>query len=219
LFSQESNVANLANKPETPDLDFGADETGSDDSILDFDVNDAMDDDDTASTMIMDNDALNEMDETVIMESPAFDPVVADGDVSEIESSDNSLDFDMDFDSDKTEEADLDTGLEFDLTALEDLDDLENLNDLDGLDGLENLDDLEVIEETSDNAEVLKANVNIDDEIDTMIELAQAYADMEDFESAVSASEEIILRGNDVQKEKARSLLAKLRNNCEALSA
>ncbi len=67
----------------------------------------------------------------------------------------------------------------------------------------------ETLISSSDSLEAVKGNVS--DELDTMIELAIAYIDMGDSESAVSALEEIIETGNEEQKIKAKDLLSKVK--------
>ncbi len=47
-------------------------------------------------------------------------------------------------------------------------------------------------------------------EVDTMLDLAKAYIDMGDSDSATSALNEIISAGNDVQKAEAQNLLKQL---------
>ena len=48
------------------------------------------------------------------------------------------------------------------------------------------------------------------DEVQTKLDLAQAYIDMEDFEGARGVLGEVLAEGNPGQQEIAKSLLAKL---------
>lgn len=48
------------------------------------------------------------------------------------------------------------------------------------------------------------------DEMETKLDLAKAYTDMEDAESAQFILEEILLKGNNRQKQEAEELLSKL---------
>ena len=48
------------------------------------------------------------------------------------------------------------------------------------------------------------------DEVETMLDLAKAYLDMGDSDSASSALEEIIAAGNDRQRQEAQELLQKI---------
>ena len=98
-----------------------------------------------------------------------------------------------------------------------DLDQLSGDIELDGAGLLdqtsaEALDDLEIPDLTSDN-ELISDNVaNIDgsDEMDTMMDLAKAYIDMGDKDSASSALGEIVKSGNPAQVSEAETLLRKI---------
>ncbi len=98
-----------------------------------------------------------------------------------------------------------------------DLDQLSGDLELDGTELLDQpsadaLDDLEIPDLTSDN-ELMTDNVaNIDgsDEMDTMMDLAKAYIDMGDKDSASSALGEIVKSGNPAQVSEAETLLRKI---------
>lgn len=61
-------------------------------------------------------------------------------------------------------------------------------------------------------ANILDDEFGLDDlgEVDTMLDLAKAYIDMGDTESAASALDEIVTAGNDEQKAEAKALLKQL---------
>jgi len=98
-----------------------------------------------------------------------------------------------------------------------DLDQLSGDLEIEGADLLDqtsagSLDDLEMSDLASDS-ELLTDNVaNIDgsDEMDTMMDLAKAYIDMGDKDSASSALGEIVKSGNPAQVSEAENLLTKI---------
>ncbi len=70
----------------------------------------------------------------------------------------------------------------------------------------------EISDDTSgiDTGALEALNVGDGDEVDTMLDLARAYIDMGDSESAASALNEIISVGNDKQQQEARDLLEQI---------
>jgi pilus assembly protein FimV len=83
------------------------------------------------------------------------------------------------------------------------------------LDGTEMLDDsvsdLEIPDLTADNDQLLSGDVGTSaDEMDTMMDLAKAYIDMGDKDSASSALGEIVKGGSPEQKTEAETLLRKI---------
>ena len=97
-----------------------------------------------------------------------------------------------------------------------DLDQLSGDLELDGTDLLDDstasVDGLEMPDLTSDN-DLINDNINeLDgsDEMDTMMDLAKAYIDMGDKDSASSALGEIVKSGNPAQKVEAETLLRKI---------
>ena len=97
-----------------------------------------------------------------------------------------------------------------------DLDQLSGDLELDGTDlmdhGSASVDDLEMPDLTSDNDINTSNLANIDgsDEMDTMMDLAKAYIDMGDKDSASSALGEIVKSGNPAQVSEAETLLRKI---------
>jgi len=98
-----------------------------------------------------------------------------------------------------------------------DLDQLSGDIELDGADLLdqtssEALDDLEIPDLTSDNELISDnvASIEGSDEMDTMMDLAKAYIDMGDKDSASSALGEIVKSGNPAQVSEAETLLRKI---------
>ncbi len=97
-----------------------------------------------------------------------------------------------------------------------DLDQLSGDLELDGTDlmdqGTAAVDDLEMPDLTSDNSIDTSNVANIDgsDEMDTMMDLAKAYIDMGDKDSASSALGEIVKSGNPAQVSEAETLLRKI---------
>ncbi len=98
-----------------------------------------------------------------------------------------------------------------------DLDQLSGDIELDGADLLdqtssEALDDLEIPDLTSDSdlSSDNVANIESSDEMDTMMDLAKAYIDMGDKDSASSALGEIVKSGTPAQVSEAETLLRKI---------
>ena len=97
-----------------------------------------------------------------------------------------------------------------------DLDQLSGDLELDGTDlmdqGTAAVDDLEMPDLTSDNSIDTSNVASIDgsDEMDTMMDLAKAYIDMGDKDSASSALGEIVKSGNPAQVSEAETLLRKI---------
>ena len=76
-------------------------------------------------------------------------------------------------------------------------------------DGLGDVADLEIPDLTSDN-ELLSSDLSDSDEMDTMMDLAKAYIDMGDKDSASSALGEIVKSGTPAQVSEAENLLRKI---------
>ncbi len=110
---------------------------------------------------------------------------------------------------------DSDESLDFSTTADDltlDLDQLTGEMELDGTEMLDDsVSDLEIPDLTADNDQLLNDDVGTGaDEMDTMMDLAKAYIDMGDKDSASSALGEIVKGGSPEQVSQAESLLRKI---------
>jgi pilus assembly protein FimV len=110
---------------------------------------------------------------------------------------------------------DSDESLDFSTTADDLTLDLDQLTGEMELDGTEMLDDsvseLEIPDLTADNDQLLTGDVGTSaDEMDTMMDLAKAYIDMGDKDSASSALGEIVKGGSPEQISEAETLLRKI---------
>ncbi len=150
-------------------------------------------------------ESLESMEESTFNLDPDLDNI----DTSEM---DFSLD-DDDFSVSSLNE--LDSGLDQDLSQLSEL----NLDDLDLGDPNDDsilasiqLDDNEsnAADKTPDANVELGSEVVDDDEIETKLDLANAYAEMGDEDGAKSIIEEVMEEGNDEQKTKAQAILQRL---------
>lgn len=70
------------------------------------------------------------------------------------------------------------------------------------------LDDLD--EEDGSDVQLEEAGADLTDEINTKLDLARAYVDMEDAEGARSILDEVVKEGNDGQQEEAKKLLEQI---------
>ena len=87
------------------------------------------------------------------------------------------------------------------------LDEDEEVADLNDLEIAHSLDDLEEVETTSLSGDEMD---EIDDEVNTKVDLARAYVDMGDGEGARSILEEVLGEGNQGQQQEAQQLLDQL---------
>ncbi len=122
----------------------------------------------------------------------------------------DSLDVDNTLDSATAAGASAAEELTLDLEQLTGDIDLEN-TELVGS-GLDLTQELEIPDLTSDNSLLSDASSALgnNDEVDTMMDLAKAYVDMGDRDSAASALDEIIKTGNPAQRAEAEGLLRKI---------
>jgi len=82
--------------------------------------------------------------------------------------------------------------------------------DGDDLDWLSNIDDDLSLENTTEDAEGEVAFSTGGDEVDTKLDLAKAYIDMDDKESARGILDEVVQEGNEDQKREAQELIQQL---------
>lgn len=206
ITSEDSSVGSI-------NRDFSANEDASSDDETDLmdqslDPGFAFDESDLEATGDFSEAAAEMAEDNGTIEFPDFDktdaPTISDdsldgaltldeldiGDVTSANSGDsaNSVADDLTLDLDK-----LSGDLELDSTSL-----------LDGDDS----DSLEIPDLTSDND--LLSGTDSADEMDTMMDLAKAYIDMGDKDSASSALGEIVKSGNPAQVSEAETLLRKI---------
>ncbi len=184
------------------------------DNVLDFDIGEAETDkveEPIEATETSPEDVAEEEQE----KSTGLDPNSTIVDLDEFA--------DLDLGDEELEDADNESDIQQTEYNLTDLDDLLGEDEQESGSDQEQSTDAEETqksEDTEDNfeetlvqdSEQLKANDRVDDEIDTMIELAKAYVDMGDTESAISALEEIIATGSEEQRQKAEKMLQQVKS-------
>lgn len=181
---------NVFDSEETKPVSDSETETIADElDTIDFDL-DSVDMDDSASGEESKDNKASEIDE---LESFEFDlPSETDSDVDNI-----------DLNSDFEEDENLDFSLDDELLDHADTDLSENSVSL--------KDDLDITSSDIDDLDLEVSDLTDMDELETKIDLAKAYVDMGDLDSAKAIAEEVIDKGNKEQKEAAQAIIEQLK--------
>lgn len=129
---------------------------------------------------------------------------------------DSMADVEIDFGLDNNVDADIDVSVAE--TEEEEEEEEEILLDLSDEVEIDSLEDMDVIEDTdaaANDASVEEEDFDLSslgdvDEVSTKLDLARAYLDMGDHEGTRGILEEVLVDGNDEQKQEANDLMAKL---------